>query len=544
MKVSTYVRQAFVFDLKAGMITAIVSLPLALAFAIASGVAPVMGLYTAIIAGFLASSFGGSRFSITGPTGAMTVIILSTISKHGLEGLLLATFLAGCILVLLGLFSLGKLVKYIPFPIVSGFTAGIGLLLLIGQLPNFLGLSIAPQEHVWDTLVAIGKQFSAIDALAIGLSLATLLILWFFPKLLSKTKLLKYIPASFIALFATTFFVHYFGFPVPLVGQIPTQLPSFNFFVISWELVKQVLPAAFTIALLGAIESLLCAVVADGMTATKHDSNKELVGQGIANIAVPFFGGIPATAAIARTAVLIREGAKTRMAGIYHAFFLLLILLFFGSYAALIPKAFLAGMLIFVAVRMINLREIRTIFRISKYEAGVLVATLLLTVLTDLVFAVQVGMMLAVFLLFIRFSSLMEIKPIEEYDPTHELSLLLKENPKLRDNVSIYTLHGPFFFGAMTLFDTKLEEHMHIKKKYIILRMKHVPYIDASAVIRLVDFIKSRNKKGYKVFLAHLQDGVRETLFANPEFQELIVDNNLFDTTDEAIDYILKKYLK
>ncbi|PIN80651.1 sodium-independent anion transporter [Candidatus Woesearchaeota archaeon CG10_big_fil_rev_8_21_14_0_10_32_9] len=537
-KISNYFKQNFVYDLKAGLITGVVALPLAIAFAIASGVNPVLGVYTAIIAGILGSSLGGSKFSITGPTGAMTVIVLSTVNKYGLEGLMLAGVLAGIIQITLGLIKLGKLVKFIPLPIVSGFTAGIGAIIFIGQIPNFLGLIIPAQEHIWETLIEIIKNFNSTNIYALAISLITLLILIFLPKHLSKNKYSKIIPPSIIALLLATLLTIYFQLNLPKVGDIPAALPSFNLIVISFDLVKNVLPAAFTIALLGAIESLLCAVVCDGMTNTKHKSNKELIGQGITNTILPFFGGIPATAAIARSAVNIREGAKTKIAGIIHSLFLLIIMLFLGGVAQQIPKAFLAGILMFVSFKMINIKEFKTIMRISKQETVVLFITFALTILTDLVFAVQVGMMLAVFLLFIRLSGLTEIHNLEEHDPKQELEKLYKGEAKLKEIVSIYTMNGPFFFGALNIFDNKLEEHIHIKKKYIILRMKHVPFIDTSAIERLITFIKDRNKHESKVYLTTLSQETKKTLFSNKEFLELIAENNIFDTTEEAIQHI------
>jgi len=537
-KILNYFKQSFTYDLKAGLITGVVALPLAIAFAIASGVNPVLGLYTAIIAGFLGSTLGGSKFSITGPTGAMTVIILSTVNKYGLEGLLLAGVLAGLIQITLGLIKLGKLVKFIPLPIISGFTAGIGAIIFIGQIPNFLGLVIPAQEHVWETLIEIAKNLSNINIYAFGISLLTLVILIFLPKQLSKTKYSKLVPPSMIALVLTTILAIYLHLNIPAVGEIPATLPSFKLMSINFDLIKEVLPAAFTIALLGAIESLLCAVVCDGMTNTKHKSNKELIGQGITNTIIPFFGGIPATAAIARSAVNIREGAKTKVAGVIHALFLLIIMLFLGGVAAQIPKAFLAGILMFVSFKMINIKEFKTIMRISKQETIVLFITFGLTIFTDLVFAVQVGMMLAVFLIFVRFSKLTEIHNLEEHDPKKELEKIYKGEENLKEIISIYTMNGPFFFGALNIFDNKLEEHIYIKKKYIILRTKHVPFIDASAIERLITFIKDRNKNGSKVYLTTLNQETKKTLFSNKEFLELITENNLFDTTEEAIQHV------
>ncbi|MFA6073276.1 MAG: SulP family inorganic anion transporter [Candidatus Woesearchaeota archaeon] len=541
MRVKNYFKDDFSSDLKAGFITAIVALPLAIAFAIASGVNPMMGIYTAIIAGILASIFGGSTFSITGPTGAMAIIILTTVGKFGLEGLLVAGFLAGVIQIILGVIRLGRLVKFIPLPIVSGFTAGIGAIIFIGQIPNFLGLIIPAKEHVGETILEVIKNIGAVNLAAVLIAIGTLLILIFMPRILAKISL-KAVPASMIALILATFAAYSFSLSIPQVGHISSSLPAFNFFNINLQLVENVLPAAFTIALLGAIEALLCAVVCDGMTGTKHKSNKELIAQGTTNIVLPFFGGMPSTAAIARSAVNIREGARTRMAGVYHALIILLIILFFAPIAQYIPKAFLAGVLMFVAIRMINFKEFKTIFKISKEEGVVLILTFSLTLFTDLVFAVQVGMMLAVFLLFLRLSKLVEFDEYTKFAPNKELSKRLNADHSLKD-VGIYTMAGPFFFGAMNVFDSKVEEHIDVKKKYLIIRMKHVPLIDSSGIERMKSFIESRNKGGNKVFLTTLQPKVKEVIFDDEEFKKLIADNNIFDTSEEALDFIKAKYL-
>ena len=528
-------------DLKAGIITAVVALPLAIAFAIASGVPPIMGLYTAIIAGILGSAFGGSKYSITGPTGAMTVIILSTVNKFGIEGLLLAGFLAGLIQLIFGFGGFGRFVKYIPFPIVSGFTAGIGVIIFVGQVPNFLGLVLKPKEFIVETIEEIALDVGLADVGAVIIALSTLAMLYFLPAILSKNKLTKNIPASLIALLVSTSAAVFFLPLIPVVGDIPSGFPSVSLINFNLELVKNVLPSAFTIALLGSIESLLCAVVCDGMTNSKHKSNKELKGQGLANVVLPFFGGIPATAAIARSAVNIREGAKTKMAGIYHALVLLLIVLFLGPYAKFIPKAFLAGILMFVSIKMVNLDEFKTIARISRADTLVLGITFLLTVLTDLVFAVQAGMFLAIFLLFVNLSKIIDISHMEEFDKKNGINKKIYSNEKLRDLVSVYTIHGPFFFGAMNVFDRKINEHMHIKKPHIILRMKYVPFIDSTGIIRLNEFISERARENCHVYLTGIQKKTEEKLFKDKEFRHLLPKEHIFGSTQEAIEYVEKK---
>ena len=328
-----YFSNAFVFGLKAGIITAVVALPLAIAFAIASGVPAVMGLYAAIVAGILGSSFGGSKFSITGPTGAMTVIILSIVSKFGISGLLFAGFLAGLIQIAFGVLKIGKIVKFIPLPIVSGFTAGIGVIIFIGQVPNALGLVLPPQETAFLTLLEVVTHIWQANFLALGITFGTVFLLKFFANLTDRLKFFKSVPASLVALVLFTALTYFFSLSIPQVGDIPNYIPSFVIPSFDFGKVKDLLPSAFTIALLGSIEGLLCAVVCDGMTNSRHNSDKELVGQGVANVVLPFFGAIPSTAAIARSAVNIREGAKTRFAGVIHALVLILILLFFAPVA-------------------------------------------------------------------------------------------------------------------------------------------------------------------------------------------------------------------
>ncbi|SDG20615.1 sulfate permease, SulP family [Methanolobus vulcani] len=543
-KVSNYLKESFTSDLKAGFITAIVALPLAIAFAIASGVEPQMGLYTAVIAGMLVSATGGSRYSITGPTGAMTVIILSTLHSFGLEGLLLAGFLAGAFQILFGILKLGKVVKYIPLPVISGFTSGIGAIILIGQIPNALGLVIPSKEHVWETLYAIISSANLISSTAVIICFATILLLLFLPGLMARIKYINSLPPSIIALILSVLMVYYFGIEIPLVGSIPAGLPQIHMLNFNLELLMTVLPAALTIALLGAIEGLLCAVVCDGMTNSRHDSNRELVGQGIANMALPFFSGIPCTAAIARSAVNIREGAKTQMSGIIHALILLMILLFLGPVAAFIPKAYLAGVLILVSLRMINVTEFKTTMNISKMDTAVLIVTFLLTVLTDLVFAVQMGMFLSIILLFIRLTNVIDIHTMENYDKTKGINATIFADPYLEKNVSVYTINGPFFFGAMNVFESKINEHMTISKPHIILRMRYVPFIDTTGIERLKSFIKASRKQHQRVYLTSVQPEVMKRMESDLELTELMEKQHVHicDSTQDALFFLKKKY--
>ncbi len=536
-----YLREQFLADLKAGFITAVVALPLALAFAIASGVPPAMGLYTAVIAGILGSLLGGSPFSITGPTGAMTVLILSAVSRHGIEGLLLTGFIAGLIQVCFGLMKVGRFVKFLPFPIISGFTAGIGAIIFSGQIANALGLVIKPEEHIWQTIANIIRHLADINIIAVSITLGTVIMLLFLPRLLTRWRYSRNIPPSILALFLFTILAVYLQWQTPIVGDIPSGFPTFHFFKIDFHLALVVFPAALSIALLGLIEALLCAVVCDAMTDTKHNSNKEILGQGIVNAIVPFFGGMPATAAIARSAVNIREGARTKLAGVYHGFFLLLTLLFLSPFAELIPKAFLAGVLMVVSAKMISIEEFRLVYKISKDDFLIMAATFLFTVLTDLVIAVQVGFILAVFMLFVRLTQTVAISRMDDYHQEASLNTKIDGNLLLKSRVGIYTLHGPFFFGAMSLFDHKIDEHLQMGRPYTILRMKHVPFIDSTGVLRLVTFLKDREKMHRVVLISGLQLRVKKVLLQNHDFQKLMLkegEKRLFEHTTEALEYI------
>ncbi|NPE30730.1 SulP family inorganic anion transporter [Methanococcoides sp. SA1] len=542
-KVKKYFEESFLSDLKAGLITAVVALPLAIAFAIASGVEPVMGLYTAIIAGMLVSTVGGSRYSISGPTGAMTVIVLSTVNGHGIEGLLLAGFLAGIFQILFGVFRLGRVVKYIPLPVISGFTSGIGIIILIGQLSNVFGLVLPAREHVWETVYDIVTSIDTMNILALSMFAGTIILMLLLPTVLSNKKYLKNIPASIITLVLSVILTYSFDLKIPIVGEIPSTIPQIHMLDINIGLMYAVLPAAFTIALLGTIESLLCAVVCDAMTNTKHNSNKELIGQGIANVILPFFAGIPATAAIARSAINIREGAKTRMSGVIHALVLLGILIFFGPIAQYIPKAYLAGILVLVSIKMVNIDEIRTTMNISKMDTFVLLTTLALTVLTDLVFAIQAGMFLSIILLFIRLTNIFEVQSMESYDPSEGINATILADPYLKENVAVYTINGPFFFGAMAVFENKVDEHIHMSKPHIILRMRYVPFIDTTGIERLKSFIITRKGTGEKVYLTTVQPEVMRSINSDTVLSKLMQEKDVvvFKSTQEALGYLQER---
>lgn len=538
--VKNYFKGNFLFDLKAGFITSVVALPLAIAFAIASGVSPIMGLYTAIIGGILASSISGSKFSITGPTGAMAVIIFTVVEKHGIEGLILAGFLAGLMQLIMGFLKLGKAVSYIPLPVVSGFTSGIGILILLGQISSAIGINVVSHEFIGDTIKEIFFRLNEINIFALSISLGTILLLVLLPKIFAKNKILKSVPPSIIPLVASVILIYFFRPDISIIGEIPRALPLFHIPIFSLKLIEEMLMPAFTIAMLGAIESLLCAVVCDGMTSTKHDSNKELIAQGVTNMCLPFFGGIPATAAIARSAINIREGARTRISGIIHALFILSYVFIFGSVISNVPKAFLAGILIFVSFKMINFKEMKIIFKISKSDTTIMLITIALTIFTDLVKAVQIGMLLAMLSLFMRMTQAMNIFSHEDYESDTKINSRLELNEFVKKSISVYTIMGPFFFGAMSVFEKKIEEHMSMKNKVIIIKMKNVPFIDSTGVVRLVEFIKGRKKKKKIVLLVRVNKAVEEKLYQNEMFLELMPKKLLFSNTDDAIIYAEK----
>ena len=402
-------------DLIAGIIVAIIALPLSIALAISSGVSPEKGLITAFIAGFSISFFGGSDVQIGGPTGAFVVIICGIIANYGIDGLIISTFMAGIFLILFGIFKLGNVIKYIPYTITVGFTTGIAVTLLSTQINDLFGLNIAniPSEFIpkWSAYIA---NFSNINWWAASIGILTILISVLWPKINKK------IPGSLIALIVTTLLVIIFKLPVNTIetqfGEISGSIPAPTLPNINFEIIKNLISPAFTIALLAAIESLLSAVVADGMTGKKHDSNAELIGQGIANVSVSFFGGIPATGAIARTAANIKNGGKTPMAGIIHAVTLLLIMLLFMPYAKLIPMSTLAGILVVVSYNMAEIKSMKTLLKSSKTDALVMMLTFILTVIFDLVVAIEVGMICALALIVMKVSENTTVKEKDTID--------------------------------------------------------------------------------------------------------------------------------
>ncbi|MCK6620840.1 MAG: sulfate permease [Calditrichaceae bacterium] len=497
-----YSRRLFFRDLAAGIIVGIVALPLSIALAIASGVKPEQGLYTAVIAGFLISVLGGSRFQIGGPTGAFIVIVYDVVQKYGYDGLAAATVMAGVLLVVMGFARLGAVIKFIPYPLTVGFTAGIALIILTSQIRDFLGLKMdsLPADFI-EKLLAYSESLGSINLYALGIGLLSLLIILYWPKVTRR------VPGSLAAILLATALVQWLHLPVETIGSrfgsVPNMLPAPRLPAISWELLRELSSPALAIALLAGIESLLSAVVADGMSGTRHRSNMELVAQGVANIASPIFGGIPATGAIARTATNLKNGGKTPVAGITHALTVLLIMLFFGKLAALIPMATLAAILIMVAYNMSEWHLFVKLFRSPKSDILVLLASFLLTVLIDLTVAIEVGIVLAAFLFMHRMATVTQTGYVteslrEEEEGDDPLALSKREVP---EGVEVFEIYGPFFFGAADQFKDALRVVERIPK-VLILRIRHVFAMDATALRALEDVYEKSRKDGTVLVLS------------------------------------------
>ncbi len=514
-------------DVMAGIVVGIVALPLAIAFAVASGVSPDKGLITAIVAGLLISFLGGSRVQIGGPTGAFIVIVYGIVETHGIGGLIISTIMAGVLLVIFGCLRLGTLLKYFPHPLIVGFTSGIALVIFSTQIKDAFGLDIDKVPS--DFLAKWEMYFSHIHTLnptALILTVATILISVYSKKITSK------IPGSFIAIIAITLAVQLFDLPVTTIesffGEIPTTI-SLSFPAIEWANLTQYIAPAITIALLGAIESLLSAVVADGMIGGNHRSNTELIAQGVANIVTPFFGGIPATGAIARTATNIKNGGRSPIAGIVHAVTLLLIMLFFGQWAKLIPMSCLAGVLIVVSYNMSEWRVFRSILKSSGFDILVLLATFFLTVLVDLTIAIEVGVVLSAVLFMKRMADKGEqVQKDVNVDLIEDYSDLPKE-------ISVYEISGPFFFASAKQY-AQLIQQIGLKSKTIVIRMRHVPFIDATGFHNFKAVIDSLQKSNVRIILS----GVNESVLLDMEKYDLISKigkDHIFDSFNHALDY-------
>lgn len=530
-----YTREALTRDVIAGIVVGIVALPLALAFAIASGVPPERGLYTAIIAGFLISALGGSRVQIGGPTGAFVVIVYGIVAKYGYEGLVLSTILAGIILIVMGLARMGALIKFIPYPVITGFTSGIAVIIFSSQVKDFLGLKMGavPPDFVakW---TAFSEHFGSLDWTTAAVALGTLIVLIVWPKIS------RMVPGPFVAMILATLAVQIFALPVATIGSrfgsVPSSLPAPHLPNIPWNNMRELISPSITIALLAAIESLLSAVVADGMIGTRHKSNMELVAQGVANIASPIFGGIPATGAIARTATNIRSGGRTPLAGIVHALTLMLILVFAGQWAAKVPLASLAAILVVVAYHMSEWRSFAGLLRAPKSDIFVLIVTFGLTVFVDLTVAVQVGVVASSLLFMRRMAEVTNIEGVSgelndssAIDDPESITLGGRAIPK---GLEIYEVNGPFFFGAA---DKIREVVGEIEKppRVLILRMRNVPAIDATGIHALEQLARKCRSQGTMLILSEVRDQPSSALARAKNFD---VFANRATTLDDALD--------
>jgi len=532
-----YTRRQFLSDLTAGVIVGVVALPLAIAFAIASGVTPDRGLYTAIVAGFLISALGGSRVQIGGPTGAFVVIVYGIVQKHGLDGLAVATMMAGVILVAMGLARLGSTIKFIPHPVITGFTSGIALIIFSGEIKDLLGLRMGPvPAEFFPRWSAYARALPSASPVAIGVAALALAIVVLWPRVNRK------VPGPFVALVATTVLVRVLHLPVETIGtrfgHIPTSLPRPVLPHLTLEAMGGLVGPAFTIALLAAVESLLSAVVADGMIGAKHRSNMELVAQGVANFVTPLFGGIPATGAIARTATNVKSGGRTPVAGMAHAATLLLIVLVFGSWAGYIPMATLAAILVVVAYHMSEWRTFRAEFTAPRSDLVVLLVTFTLTVVVDLTVAIEVGMVLAAFLFMRRMAEVTNVQAVtrELEDPAEDPYLSDPGGVRSREvprGVEVYEINGPFFFGAAEQFRETIGT-VTGKPRVLIVRMRNVPAIDSTGLHALAQIARRSRAEGTRLILSDVHSQPMIALGRSRLLDEL-GDENLLGSLDDAL---------
>jgi SulP family sulfate permease len=532
----TYDRGQFTKDLTAGVIVGIVALPLAIAFAIASGVTPDRGLWTAIVAGFLISALGGSRVQIGGPTGAFVVIIYGVVQKFGIDGLIVSTFMAGILLIGFGVARFGAAIKFIPHPVVTGFTSGIAVIIFSSQIRDLLGLTMdaVPADFI-EKWIAYSHA-AAISWTALLLSLGSILVLVAWPRVSRR------IPAPFVALIAGTVAARLFELPVETIGsrfgEISASLPRPHLPHLTFAQIGSLIAPAFTIALLGAVESLLSAVVSDGMIGGRHRSNMELVAQGVANVASATFGGIPATGAIARTATNVKNGGRTPVAGMIHAVTLLLITLAFGRWASLIPMSVLAAILVVVAYHMSEWREFRSELSSPRSDVVVLIATFLLTVLVDLTVAIEVGMVLAAFLFIRRMAEVTNISAVtreledeDDYERPDSNAVSARRIPR---GVEVYEINGPFFFGAAERFKDTLTRVAR-KPRVLIIRMRHVLALDSTGMHALKDVVHRSRQDGTLVLLSDVHMQPLVALTGSPILEE-IGDDNVFGDLDNALN--------
>ncbi|MEA2569462.1 MAG: sulfate permease, SulP family [Acidobacteriota bacterium] len=531
-------------DLIAGVVVGIVALPLALAFAIASGVPPERGLYTAIIAGFIISALGGSRVQIGGPTGAFVVIVYGIVTKFGYDGLVICTMMAGAILIVLGLARMGALLKFIPYPVITGFTSGIAVIIFSSQVKDFLGLKMGtvPADFM-DKWVAYGGKMQTLSVPTTLVAAGSLLILLIWPRVS------RMVPAPFVAMVVATAAVAIFHLPVETIGSrfgaVPSMLPAPHLPNIPWSHLRDFISPALTIALLAAIESLLSAVVADGMIGTRHKSNVELVAQGVANIASPLFGGIPATGAIARTATNIRSGGRTPLAGITHAVTLFLILIFLGRWAAMVPLAALAAILVLVAYHMSEWQSFAGLLRAPRSDLVVLLLTFVLTIFVDLTIAVQVGIVISSLLFMRRMAEVTNIEGVtselgDGNEDPDEITQVRKKRRivgghEIPPGVEIYEVNGPFFFGAADKLKDVMSE-IAKPPKVFILRMRNVPVIDATGIHALEQMAKKSRAQGTAFILVEVRQQPLRAIVRARKLEALGGREHLAKTLEIALE--------
>ena len=536
-----YSKETFMSDLMAGIIVGIVALPLAIAFGIASGVSPEKGIITAIIAGFIISLLGGSKVQIGGPTGAFIVIIYGIIQQYGEAGLIVATLMAGILLILLGVFKLGAIIKFIPYPIIVGFTSGIAVTIFTTQIADIFGLNFGgekvPGDFIGKWMIYL-RHFDTVNWWNAVVSILSIIIIAITPRFSKK------IPGSLIAIIVVTIGVYvlktYAGIDsIDTIGDrftIKSELPEAAIPTLNWEAIKDLFPVAITIAVLGAIESLLSATVADGVTGDKHDSNTELIAQGTANLITPLFGGIPATGAIARTMTNINNGGKTPVAGIIHAIVLLLILLFLMPLAQYIPMACLAGVLVIVSYNMSEWRTFKALLKNPKSDVTVLLITFFLTIIFDLTIAIEVGLVIACILFMRRVMETTEISVIkDEIDPNDELDIAVcEEHLIIPAGVEVYEINGPYFFGIATKFEETMAQ-LGDRPKVRIIRMRKVPFIDSTGIHNLTSLCKMSQKEKITIVLSGVNEKVHKTL-EKSGFYELLGKQNICPNINVALD--------
>ena len=537
----TYTKADFMTDLMAGIIVGIVALPLAIAFGIASGVSPEKGIITAIVAGFIISFLGGSKVQIGGPTGAFIVIIYGIIQEYGIDGLMVATMMAGVLLILLGIFKLGTVIKFIPYPIIIGFTSGIAVTIFTTQIADIFGLDFKGEKVPGDFIgkwILYFHHFDTVNWWNVIVSVVSVFIIAITPKFSKK------VPGSLVAIILVTVGVYclklYGGITcIDTIGDrfsIKAQLPEAAFPALDWEAIKNLFPVAITIAVLGAIESLLSAAVADGVIGDRHDSNTELIAQGIANFVSPIFGGIPATGAIARTMTNINNGGKSPVAGIVHAVVLLLILLFLMPLAQYIPMACLAGVLVIVSYNMSGWRVFKGLLKNPKSDVAVLLITFFLTVIFDLTVAIEVGLVIACVLFMKRVMETTKISVItDEIDPNNESDLEVhEEHLMIPQGVEVYEINGPYFFGIATKFE-EIMSRLGDRPKIRIIRMRKVPFIDSTGIHNLTTLCEMSQKENIHIILSGVNEKVHKVL-EKSGFYELLGEENICSNINEALE--------